>query len=58
MSEVLFKYFNLIFSGLFKVSLLRVVALWCDCTFIPEVWGVIVVDLCYVALSEDFSILE
>ena len=32
-----------------KVSLLGVVALWGDCTFIPAV-----ADLCYVALCEDF----
>jgi len=32
-----------------KVSLLGVVALWDDCTFIPA-------DLCYVALFEDFSL--
>ena len=40
-----------------KVSLLGVVALWGDCKFIPADWGsVIVVDLCYVALLEDFSL--
>ena len=32
----------------FKVSLLGVLALWGDCTFIPADWGVIKVDLCYV----------
>ena len=36
-----------------KVSLLGVDSLWSDCTFIP---GVIVVDLCYFALFEDFSL--
>ena len=40
-----------------KVSLLGVVALWGDCKFIPKDWGsVIAVDLCYVALLEDFSL--
>ena len=39
-----------------KVSLLGVVALWVDCTFFPADLGVIVADLCYVALFEDFSL--
>ena len=39
-------------SGKSKVSLLGVDALWGDCKFIP----VIVADLCYVALFEEFSL--
>ena len=47
---------NTWFWLLHKVSLLGVVALWGDCTFIPADWGsYIVADLCYVALFEDFS---
>ena len=36
-----------------KVSLLEAVALWGDCTMSM---GVIVADLCFIALSEDFSL--
>ena len=43
-------------SGKSKVSLLGVDALWGDCKFIPADWGVIVADLYYVALFEDFSL--
>ena len=39
----------------YKVSLLGVDSLWGDCMFIPADWGVIVVDLWYFALFEDFS---
>ena len=39
-----------------KVSLLGVDSLWGDCTFIPADWGVIVIDLCYFAIFEDFSL--
>ena len=46
-----------VFSNVFKVSLLEVVALWGDCTIFPADWGpVIVADWCYVALVEDFSL--
>ena len=39
-----------------RVSVQGVDSLWGDCRFIPAVWGVIVVDLCYFALFEDFSL--
>ena len=41
-----------------KVSLQGVDSLWSDSTFIPVDWvlGIIVVDLCYFALFEDFSL--
>ena len=43
--------------GTAKVSLLGVDSLWGDCTFIPADWGsYVVVDLCYFALFEDFSL--
>ena len=38
-----------------KVSLLGVAALWGDCIFSGTL-GVIIADLCYVALIEDFSL--
>ena len=40
-------------AGLELVS--SVESLWGDCMFIPA-FGVIVVDLCYFALFEDFSL--
>ena len=50
------KKFN-ISKGVAKFSLLGVVALWGDCTFILAGWGhMILADLCYVALFEDFSL--
>ena len=39
-----------------RVSVQGVESLWGDCRFIPADWGVIVVDLCYFALFEDFSL--
>ena len=43
-----------------KVSLLGVEVLWGNCTFYSSRLGVIlaegVIDLCYVALFEDFSL--
>ena len=39
-----------------KVSLLGVYSLWGDCTVYSGRLGIIVVDLCYLALFEDFSL--
>ena len=39
-----------------RVSIQGVESLWGDCRFIPADWGVTVVDLCYFALFEDFSL--
>jgi hypothetical protein len=39
-----------------KISLQGVDSLWGDCTFIPCRLGIIVVDLCYFAQFEDFSL--
>ena len=36
-------------------SVQGVESLWGDCRFIPADCGVLVVDLCYFALFEDFS---
>ena len=43
-------------GGSGRVSVQEVESLWGDCRFIPADWGVIVVDLCYFALFEDFSL--
>ena len=43
-------------SNLLRVSVQGVESLWGDCRFIPADWGVIVVDLYYFALFEDFSL--
>ena len=40
-----------------RVSVQGVKSLWGDCVFIPADWGsYVVVDLCYFALFEDFSL--
>ena len=50
--QVYGQHFRYVQRPKFKVSLPEVVALWGDCTSM----GVIVADLCYVALFEDFSL--
>ena len=45
-----------ILGVLSRASIKGVESLWGDCRFIPGRLGVIVVDLCYFALFEDFSL--
>ena len=53
------KIFQTIYINIYgrnKVSLLGVDSLWGDYTFIPADWGSLVVDSCYFALFEGFSL--